>query len=141
MPSKHQDLGGYPDIDLGRTPKFLPCCQTSHPAYRATLKVSPSVLTATSTFQHSVSILRARSPVMAFSKDGSTLYVSNLTLYLPYAGAQKAIDSAWTLHVKGCTVPKTDVVIPQFPDFAGKPVNEAGFGLRESCVSERLTHA
>src|SRR5208282_633149 len=41
---------------------------------------------------------------LAFSKDRSTLYVSNLTLYLPYAGAQPAIDSAWTLQVKGYTV-------------------------------------
>ena len=28
----------------------------------------------------------------AFSKDKSTLYVSNLTLYLPYAGAEPAIE-------------------------------------------------
>jgi len=42
----------------------------------------------------------------AFSKDRSTLYVSNLTLLLPYAGAQPAIDSAWTLLVKSYTVSK-----------------------------------
>jgi sugar lactone lactonase YvrE len=48
----------------------------------------------------------------AFSKDGSTLYVSNLTLYLPYAGAEPAIDSAWTLQVKGYTVSKLPAVIP-----------------------------
>src|SRR6202043_2222580 len=41
---------------------------------------------------------------LAFSKDGKTLYVSNLTLFLPYAGAQAAIDSAWTLQVNGYTV-------------------------------------
>ncbi len=48
----------------------------------------------------------------AFSKDGSTLYVSNLTLNLPFAGAQKAIDSAWTLQVKGYTVSSLKAVIP-----------------------------
>jgi sugar lactone lactonase YvrE len=52
----------------------------------------------------------------AFSKDGSTLYVSNLTLYLPYAGANLAIDSAWTLQVKGYTVSKLPAKIPPFPD-------------------------
>jgi sugar lactone lactonase YvrE len=49
---------------------------------------------------------------LAFSKDGSTLYVSNLTLFLPYAGAQAAIDSAWTLQVKGYTVSKLPAKIP-----------------------------
>ncbi len=53
---------------------------------------------------------------LAFSKDGQTLYVSNLTLYLPYAGADLAIDSAWTLLVKGYTVSKLPAVIPPFPD-------------------------
>jgi sugar lactone lactonase YvrE len=48
----------------------------------------------------------------AFSKDGKTLYVSNLTLYLPYAGAQPAVDSAWTLKVKHYTVSKIRAVIP-----------------------------
>src|SRR5580692_11829806 len=52
---------------------------------------------------------------LAFSKDGQTLYVSNLTLYLPYAGADLAIDSAWTLLVKGYTVSKLPAVIPPFP--------------------------
>src|SRR5208282_1797289 len=52
----------------------------------------------------------------AFSKDGSTLYVSNLTLYLPYAGADPAIDSAWTLQVKGYTVSQLPAIIPPFPD-------------------------
>jgi sugar lactone lactonase YvrE len=46
---------------------------------------------------------------LAFSKDGSTLYVSNLTLFLPYAGANKAIDSDWTLQVKGYTVSKLQI--------------------------------
>jgi sugar lactone lactonase YvrE len=52
---------------------------------------------------------------LAFSKDGSTLYVSNLTLYLPYAGAEAAIDSAWTLLVKGYTVSQLPAKIPPFP--------------------------
>jgi sugar lactone lactonase YvrE len=52
---------------------------------------------------------------LAFSKDGSTLYVSNLTLYLPYAGAEPAIDSAWTLQVKGYTVSQLPAKITPFP--------------------------
>jgi DNA-binding beta-propeller fold protein YncE len=52
----------------------------------------------------------------AFSKDKQTLYVSNLTLYLPYAGANLAIDSAYTLQVKGYTVSKMPAYIPPFPD-------------------------
>jgi sugar lactone lactonase YvrE len=52
----------------------------------------------------------------AFSKDKQTLYVSNLTLYLPYAGANLAIDSAYTLQVKGYTVSKMPALIPPFPD-------------------------
>jgi len=48
----------------------------------------------------------------AFSLDGKTLYVSNLTLFLPYAGAKAAIDSAWTLKVKRFTVAKIRVDIP-----------------------------
>jgi sugar lactone lactonase YvrE len=53
---------------------------------------------------------------LAFSKDKESLYLSNLTLYLPYAGADLAIDSAWTLLVKGYTVSKLPAVIPPFPD-------------------------
>jgi len=49
---------------------------------------------------------------LAFSKDGQTLYVSNLTLYLPYAGANTAIDSDWTLQVKGYTVSQISAFIP-----------------------------
>jgi sugar lactone lactonase YvrE len=48
----------------------------------------------------------------AFSKDGSVLYVSNLTLYLPYAGAELAIDSPWTLQIKGYTVSVLPAKIP-----------------------------
>ena len=51
---------------------------------------------------------------LAFSNDGGTLYVSNLTLFLPYAGAELAIDSAWTLQVKGYTVSKLRAIIPPF---------------------------
>lgn len=53
---------------------------------------------------------------LAFSKDGSTLYVSNLTLFLPFAGAQAAIDSAWTLEVKGYTVAQLPAKIPPLFD-------------------------
>ena len=53
---------------------------------------------------------------LAFSQDKKTLYVSNLTLYLPYAGANPAIDSAYTLQVKGYTVSKMPALIPPFPD-------------------------
>jgi sugar lactone lactonase YvrE len=52
----------------------------------------------------------------AFSKDGKTLYVSNLTLFLPYAGAQAAVDSQWTLKVKHYTVSKMRAVIPPLGD-------------------------
>ncbi len=48
----------------------------------------------------------------AFSADGQALYVSNLTLFLPYAGAQAAVDSAWTLEAKHYTVSKIRAVIP-----------------------------
>jgi sugar lactone lactonase YvrE len=57
---------------------------------------------------------------LAFSNDRSTLYVSNLTLFLPYAGAQAAIDSAWTLQVKGSTVSKLRAKIPEFSDDNGQ---------------------
>jgi sugar lactone lactonase YvrE len=53
---------------------------------------------------------------LAFSKDGETLYVSNLTLFLPYAGAKLAVDSAWTLKAKHYTVSKIPAVIPPFDD-------------------------
>ena len=49
---------------------------------------------------------------LAFSNDRKTLYVSNLSLYLPYAGANAAVDSAWTLKVKHYTVSKMPAVIP-----------------------------
>jgi sugar lactone lactonase YvrE len=52
----------------------------------------------------------------AFSLDGKTLYVSNLTLFLPFAGARAAVDSAWTLQVKHYTVSKLRAVIPPLGD-------------------------
>jgi sugar lactone lactonase YvrE len=52
----------------------------------------------------------------AFSLDGKTLYVSNLTLYLPYAGANLAVDSPWMLLAKHYTVSKIHAVIPPLDD-------------------------
>ena len=52
----------------------------------------------------------------AFSLDGQTLYVSNLALFLPFAGAQAAVDSAWTLEVEHYTVSKIAAVIPSLDD-------------------------
>ena len=53
---------------------------------------------------------------LAFSLDRKTLYVSNLTLFLPYAGAQAAVDSPWTLEVKRYTVAKLRAAIPPLDD-------------------------
>ena len=49
---------------------------------------------------------------LAFSRDRRTLYVSNLTLFLPFAGANAAIDSEWTLEVSRYTVAKIRAEIP-----------------------------
>ncbi|HLZ67583.1 MAG TPA: SMP-30/gluconolactonase/LRE family protein [Aliidongia sp.] len=49
----------------------------------------------------------------AFSLDGRSLYVTNLALYLPFAGALPAIDSPWTLKVEHPTVGRIDAVIPR----------------------------
>jgi sugar lactone lactonase YvrE len=49
---------------------------------------------------------------LAFSLDGKKLYVSNLTLFLPFAGALPAVDSAWTLQAKHFTVSQIPAVIP-----------------------------
>jgi sugar lactone lactonase YvrE len=49
---------------------------------------------------------------LAFSLDGKKLYVSNLALYLPFAGALPAVDSAWTLLAKHYTVSAIRAVIP-----------------------------
>ena len=51
---------------------------------------------------------------LAFSLDGRKLYVSNLTLFLPFAGAMAAVDSAWTLQAKHYTVSVIPAVIPPF---------------------------
>jgi sugar lactone lactonase YvrE len=53
---------------------------------------------------------------LAFGLDGKTLYVSNLTLFLPFAGAQAAVDSAWTLKAKHFTVSKLRAEIPPLDD-------------------------
>ncbi len=53
---------------------------------------------------------------LAFSLDGKTLYVSNLTLFLPFAGALAAVDSPWMLLAKHYTVSKLRAVIPPLGD-------------------------
>ena len=55
----------------------------------------------------------------AFSPDGKTLYVSNLTLFLPFAGALAAVDSPWTLEVKHYSVSKLRAEIPRLDDEDG----------------------
>ena len=53
----------------------------------------------------------------AFSADGQFLYVSNIALYLPFAGVQEpAIDSPWTLEVKHYTIAKIRAEIPPLTD-------------------------
>ena len=49
---------------------------------------------------------------LAFSLDGKTLYVSNTALFLPFAGALPAVDSAWTLLARHYTVSAIPAVIP-----------------------------
>jgi sugar lactone lactonase YvrE len=48
----------------------------------------------------------------AFSLDGTFIYTSNFALNLPFAGAQAAIDSGWTLEVKHFTVSRMRAKIP-----------------------------
>jgi DNA-binding beta-propeller fold protein YncE len=48
----------------------------------------------------------------AFSRDGRYLVVTNLALYLPYAGALLAVDSAWTLQVRHFSIARLPAVIP-----------------------------
>jgi len=48
----------------------------------------------------------------AFSRDGRHLLVTNLALYLPYAGASPAVDSAWTLRVRHYSISSLPAVIP-----------------------------
>jgi sugar lactone lactonase YvrE len=53
----------------------------------------------------------------AFSPDEKFLYVSNIALYLPFAGSpEPAIDSPWTLEVKHYTIAKIHAVIPPLSD-------------------------
>lgn len=52
----------------------------------------------------------------AFSRDGKFIYTSNFELNLPFAGAQAAIDSAWTLDVKHFTVSRLRAEIPPLGD-------------------------
>jgi sugar lactone lactonase YvrE len=53
---------------------------------------------------------------LAFGLDRKTLYVSNLTLFLPFAGARAAVDSPWTLEVQRYTVAKLRAEIPPLGD-------------------------
>ena len=53
----------------------------------------------------------------AFSADGQFLYISNIALYLPFAGVpEPAIDSPWTLEVKHYTIAKIRAEIPPLTD-------------------------
>jgi hypothetical protein len=53
----------------------------------------------------------------AFSLDGQYVYVSNIALFLPFAGSpEPAIDSPWTLKVKHYTIAKIRAVIPPLPE-------------------------
>lgn len=53
---------------------------------------------------------------LAFSLDGKFVYTSNFALHLPFAGAQVAIDSGWTLEVKHFTVSRLRAKIPPLGD-------------------------
>jgi sugar lactone lactonase YvrE len=52
----------------------------------------------------------------AFSKDGKFIYTSNFTLFLPFAGAEAAIDSGWTLEAKHFTISRLRAEIPPVGD-------------------------
>src|SRR5260370_33666723 len=53
----------------------------------------------------------------AFSPDEKYIYVSNIALYLPFAGVpEPAIDSPWTLEVKHYTIAKIRAEIPPLTD-------------------------
>ena len=46
----------------------------------------------------------------SFSPNGKVLYVTNLALYLPFAGVQQiAVDSGWTLQVKHYNIAKIEL--------------------------------
>jgi sugar lactone lactonase YvrE len=53
----------------------------------------------------------------AFSPDEKFVYVSNLALFLPFAGVlEPAIDSPWTLEVRHYTIAKIRAEIPPLTD-------------------------
>ena len=53
----------------------------------------------------------------AFSPDGKFVYVSNLALFLPFAGVpQTAINSPWTLEVRHYPIAKIRAEIPPLTD-------------------------
>ncbi len=52
----------------------------------------------------------------AFSADGKYLDTSNFALYLPYAGAEAAVDSGWTLEAKHFTISRIRAEIPPLGD-------------------------
>ena len=53
----------------------------------------------------------------AFSPDEKFIYVSNIALYLPFAGSpEPAINSPWTLQVKHYTIAKIRAKIPPLTD-------------------------
>jgi sugar lactone lactonase YvrE len=54
---------------------------------------------------------------LAFSPDERFVYVSNLAVFLPFAGVpEPAIDSPWTLEVKHYTIAKIRAKIPPLTD-------------------------
>ena len=53
----------------------------------------------------------------AFSPDGKFVYVSNLALFLPFAGVpETAINSPWTLEVRHYPIAKIRAEIPPLTD-------------------------
>ena len=53
----------------------------------------------------------------AFSPNGKFLYVSNLALFLPFAGVpETAVDSPWTLEVRHYPIAKIRAEIPSVTD-------------------------
>ena len=47
---------------------------------------------------------------LAFSPDKSRLYITNLALYLPFAGVPSiAVDAGWTLRVKHYNIAAIDI--------------------------------
>lgn len=52
----------------------------------------------------------------AFSRDSKFIYTSDCALFLPYAGAEAAIDSGWTLQARHFTVSRLRAEIPPVGD-------------------------